>query len=82
MSQKTSEPHLDALRGKAKASEGCSVSSGVMDVTGERNSFGRQVNSFEADLAIKDVAGYYPAVFYSCAAHRESRSGGWNPCQA
>lgn len=36
---------------------------GVMDVTVERNSFGRQVDSFEADLAVKDVAGDFPAVF-------------------
>jgi 5'-phosphate synthase pdxT subunit len=36
---------------------------GVMDVTVERNSFGRQRESFEADLEIKDVADCYPAVF-------------------
>jgi pyridoxal 5'-phosphate synthase pdxT subunit len=36
---------------------------GVMDVTVERNSFGRQVDSFEADLAIKDVAESFTAVF-------------------
>lgn len=36
---------------------------GVMDVTVERNSFGRQVDSFEADLAIKDVADDFTAVF-------------------
>jgi pyridoxal 5'-phosphate synthase pdxT subunit len=36
---------------------------GVMDVTVERNSFGRQRESFEADLDIKDVADCYPAVF-------------------
>ncbi|MDQ0202247.1 pyridoxal 5'-phosphate synthase glutaminase subunit PdxT [Neobacillus ginsengisoli] len=36
---------------------------GVMDITVERNSFGRQVDSFEADLDIKDVAGSFPAVF-------------------
>ena len=36
---------------------------GVMDITVERNSFGRQVDSFEADLAIKDVANDFPAVF-------------------
>lgn len=36
---------------------------GVMDITVERNSFGRQVDSFEADLDIKDVAGCFPAVF-------------------
>lgn len=36
---------------------------GVMDITVERNSFGRQVDSFEADLTIKDVADNFPAVF-------------------
>jgi len=36
---------------------------GVMDVTVERNSFGRQRESFEADLAINGVAEQYPAVF-------------------
>ncbi|MEH7306388.1 pyridoxal 5'-phosphate synthase glutaminase subunit PdxT [Neobacillus drentensis] len=36
---------------------------GVMDIKVERNSFGRQVDSFEADLAIKDVAENFPAVF-------------------
>ncbi len=36
---------------------------GVMDVHVERNSFGRQVDSFEADLDIADVAEDFPAVF-------------------
>jgi len=36
---------------------------GVMDIKVERNSFGRQVDSFEADLVIKDVADSFPAVF-------------------
>jgi pyridoxal 5'-phosphate synthase pdxT subunit len=36
---------------------------GLMDVTVERNAFGRQVDSFEADLAIKGVAEDFPAVF-------------------
>ncbi len=36
---------------------------GVMDVTVERNSFGRQVDSFEAQLSIKGVAENFPAVF-------------------
>jgi len=36
---------------------------GVMDVKVERNSFGRQVDSFEADLDIKDVEANFPAVF-------------------
>ncbi|WP_312476436.1 pyridoxal 5'-phosphate synthase glutaminase subunit PdxT [Neobacillus sp.] len=36
---------------------------GVMDIKVERNSFGRQVDSFEANLAIKDVTSNFPAVF-------------------
>lgn len=36
---------------------------GVMDITVERNSFGRQVDSFEADLDIKGVEENFPAVF-------------------
>jgi 5'-phosphate synthase pdxT subunit len=36
---------------------------GVLDVTVERNSFGRQVDSFEADLTINGVAEDFPAVF-------------------
>lgn len=36
---------------------------GVMDVTVERNSFGRQRESFEAQLDITGVAEDYPAVF-------------------
>ncbi|MEC0302202.1 pyridoxal 5'-phosphate synthase glutaminase subunit PdxT [Terribacillus saccharophilus] len=36
---------------------------GLMDVTVERNAFGRQVDSFETDLEIKGVAQDFPAVF-------------------
>lgn len=36
---------------------------GVMDITVERNSFGRQRESFEAELMIKGVADNFPAVF-------------------
>ncbi|MGG5254503.1 pyridoxal 5'-phosphate synthase glutaminase subunit PdxT [Neobacillus sp. SM06] len=36
---------------------------GVMDITVERNSFGRQRESFEADIAINGVADDFPAVF-------------------
>jgi len=36
---------------------------GVMEVTVERNSFGRQVDSFEAHLSIKGVAEDFPAIF-------------------
>ena len=36
---------------------------GVLDVTVERNSFGRQVDSFETEIAIQDIASDFPAVF-------------------
>ncbi|MFP7168637.1 pyridoxal 5'-phosphate synthase glutaminase subunit PdxT [Terribacillus sp. 7520-G] len=36
---------------------------GLMDVTVERNAFGRQVDSFETGLEIKGVADDFPAVF-------------------
>lgn len=36
---------------------------GVLDVKVERNSFGRQKESFETDLAIAGVADHFPAVF-------------------
>ena len=36
---------------------------GVMDVTVERNSFGRQRESFEAELIMLGVAEDFPAVF-------------------
>lgn len=36
---------------------------GVLDVKVERNSFGRQIDSFETELEIKNVANDFPAVF-------------------
>ncbi|MEK3979432.1 pyridoxal 5'-phosphate synthase glutaminase subunit PdxT [Psychrobacillus sp. FSL K6-2836] len=36
---------------------------GALDATVERNSFGRQVDSFETDLYIEGVADGFPAVF-------------------
>jgi pyridoxal 5'-phosphate synthase pdxT subunit len=38
---------------------------GIMDITVERNAFGRQVDSFEADLAIPELGkgGAYHAIF-------------------
>lgn len=35
----------------------------LMDIDVKRNAFGRQRESFEADLAIKGVADVFPAVF-------------------
>lgn len=36
---------------------------GLLDIDVKRNAFGRQVDSFEADLAIKHVADHYDGVF-------------------
>ncbi|MDD9148507.1 MULTISPECIES: pyridoxal 5'-phosphate synthase glutaminase subunit PdxT [unclassified Sporolactobacillus] len=36
---------------------------GLLDIDVRRNAFGRQVDSFEADLAIKHVADHYDGVF-------------------
>lgn len=36
---------------------------GIMDIKVQRNSFGRQIDSFETDLNIKNVAKSFPAVF-------------------
>lgn len=36
---------------------------GVLNATVERNSFGRQVDSFETQLEVKDIATDFPAVF-------------------
>ncbi|MFJ8067235.1 pyridoxal 5'-phosphate synthase glutaminase subunit PdxT [Psychrobacillus sp. NPDC096426] len=36
---------------------------GVLNATVERNSFGRQVDSFETSLVVKDIATDFPAVF-------------------
>jgi 5'-phosphate synthase pdxT subunit len=36
---------------------------GVLDVTVERNAYGRQVESFEADLAVAGLDGPFRAVF-------------------
>lgn len=36
---------------------------GIMNIVVERNSFGRQINSFEAPLNIKDIGRNFPGVF-------------------
>jgi len=36
---------------------------GLMDVVVERNSFGRQVDSFEVELSIQEIGEDIPAVF-------------------
>lgn len=36
---------------------------GLMDMTVQRNAFGRQVDSFQTDLPIKGIEGTFPAVF-------------------
>jgi len=48
----------------AKTIEGQSESHlGIMDIVVQRNSFGRQVDSFEAGLNIKDIGRGFPGVF-------------------
>ena len=51
---------------------------GIMNITVKRNGFGRQRESFEAELALKNIADDYPAVFirapYIERWNRESRS--------
>ena len=44
---------------------------GVMDVVVERNSFGRQIDSFEADLAIAGLDSPFNAVLYPRPAYRK-----------
>lgn len=51
---------------------------GVMDVLVERNAFGRQVDSFEADLEIKGIeGGSFPAIFIRAPRieHVDTESG-------
>ena len=53
---------------------------GALDVTVERNSFGRQVNSFETKLNIKDIAADFPAVFIRAPHIVEIRGWCRNNC--
>lgn len=48
---------------------------GVLDVTVERNSFGRQVDSFEAELAVKGLEDPYTAVFIRAPHIMEAGEG-------
>lgn len=48
---------------------------GMMDITVERNSFGRQINSFEAPLNIKDVGRGFPGVFIRAPHIAETGEG-------
>ena len=48
---------------------------GVLDVRAERNAFGRQVRSFEADLDIDGLAGAMRAVFIRAPAVAELGDG-------
>jgi 5'-phosphate synthase pdxT subunit len=41
---------------------------GVLDVDVRRNAFGRQVDSFETELAVDGLAGEFPAVFIRAPA--------------
>jgi len=48
---------------------------GMMNITVERNSFGRQVNSFEAPLNIKDIGRSFPGVFIRAPHISEAGEG-------
>lgn len=48
---------------------------GVLDVTVERNSFGRQVDSFEADLEVKGLEDPFTAVFIRAPHIMEAGEG-------
>jgi 5'-phosphate synthase pdxT subunit len=48
---------------------------GVMDVTVRRNAYGRQVDSFEADLDVKGLDGPYRAVFIRAPAVERAGDG-------
>lgn len=52
---------LILLAARIAGSDTCHI--GMMDITVERNSFGRQINSFEAPLSIKDIGRGFPGVF-------------------
>ena len=52
---------LILLAERLAGSDVCHI--GMMNITVERNSFGRQINSFEAPLNIKDVGRGFPGVF-------------------
>ncbi len=48
----------------ARTLEGCDDNHvGMMDIVARRNSYGRQINSFEASLEIKDIGSNFPGVF-------------------
>lgn len=64
---------LILLAERIAGSETCHI--GMMNVTVERNSFGRQVNSFEAPLNIKDVGRAFPGVFIRAPHISEAGEG-------
>ena len=45
-----------------------------LDATVERNSFGRQVDSFETKLSIKGVADRFSSCIYTCTSYCRSWS--------
>ncbi len=48
---------------------------GLMDIVVERNAFGRQVDSFEADLSVAGMAEPFPAVFIRAPKLVEAKNG-------
>lgn len=64
---------LILLAERIAGSDTCHI--GMMNITVERNSFGRQVNSFEAPLNIKDVGRGFPGVFIRAPHISEAGEG-------
>ncbi len=64
---------LILLAERIAGSDTCHI--GMMNITVERNSFGRQVNSFEAPLNIKDVGRGFPGVFIRAPHISETGEG-------
>lgn len=64
---------LILLAERIVGSNSCHI--GMMDITVERNSFGRQINSFEAPLNIKDIGRGFPGVFIRAPHISETGEG-------
>jgi 5'-phosphate synthase pdxT subunit len=51
------------------------LATGLLDVTVDRNAFGRQVDSFEADVAVDGLDAPFPAVFIRAPVVTETGPG-------
>ncbi|HQB82026.1 MAG TPA: pyridoxal 5'-phosphate synthase glutaminase subunit PdxT, partial [Candidatus Rifleibacterium sp.] len=70
---------LILLAERIVGSNSCHI--GMMDITVERNSFGRQINSFEAPLNIKDIGRGFPGVFIRAPHISETGEGVTDMCE-